>query len=312
MRGLAWLALLVLLWPGGWAQAGDPAAALPSVVSLLPLWSGRPPNMDEPEGSAVAIGREGTATLFLTADHVLGDAQAFRIRTAEGLAYAARLVGRDRDSDLALLAAEVRLPPLEPAPAPALGSAVCAIGNAFGLGLTLTCGVLSARDRAGVGFNRIEDFLQSDAAVNPGMSGGALVDGEGRLVGLLSAIFTKDSDADIGINFAASSALIEAALADLRAGGPVAWGQVELLFAPLAPEAEGPLGPVVARVPRQGAAAAAGLLPEDRILRAGGRRIMNPGDWRTAIALSEPGTTLALAIWRGGGEETLELTVPGG
>ncbi len=306
------LVALVLFWSGlAPPAAAGPAAALPSVVSLLPLWQGLPPDSEEPEGSAVAVATAEGATLLLTADHVLGNAKEFRVRTAEGVAYAASLVGRDRASDLALLSVPVDLAPLEQAAAPALGEPVCAIGNAFGLGLSLSCGVLSASERAGVGFNPVEDFLQSDAAVNPGMSGGALVDAEGRLVGLLSAIFTKGSDADIGVNFAVSTALIQAALPDLRRGGPVAWPKVDLAFRPLPQDAEGPLGPLVARVPAGGAAAAAGLLPGDRILEAGPQRILNPGDWRRAIALSRPGTRLALAVWRQDAREALQLVVPG-
>ncbi len=314
-RGLLWVALFLLIWPAPWAAAG-PAGALTSVVSLLPLWAGplwdgRPPNPEEPEGSAVVIAKEGSASLLLTADHVLADADRFIVRTAEGVAYPASLLRRDRDSDLALLRAEVALPALLPASAPALGAKVCAIGNAFGLGLSLSCGVLSAKQRAGVGFNRIEDFLQSDAAVNPGMSGGALLDADGRLIGLISAIFTKGSDADIGVNFAVSTEVIEAALPALKAGGPVDWPQVDVLFAPKSSDATGPLGPKVARVPLGGTAKAAGLLPGDRILAADGRRVRNLGDWRTAIALSQKDATIPLEIWRDADRMTLQLTLPG-
>jgi S1-C subfamily serine protease len=91
---------------------------------------------------------------------------------------------------------------------PETGAPVCALSNAFGLGIGITCGVVSANRRSGIGFNRVEDFLQTDAALNPGSSGGALVDLDGRLVGLLSAIFTKDSDANIGVNFAVSTELL--------------------------------------------------------------------------------------------------------
>lgn len=323
MRRLTGVFLLFLLWPIAGQTANEtadetagetargPAAALPSVVSLLPLWSGRPANPEEPEGSAVVIGHDGDGTLLVTADHVLGDAVRFRIRTAEGVAYPALILGRDRPSDLALLRAQADLPALEFADPPALGAKVCAIGNAFGLGLSLTCGVLSAKGRAGVGFNRVEDFLQSDAAVNPGMSGGALLDSDGRLIGLLSAIFTKGSDADIGVNFSVSSALIQAALPDLASGGPVAWPHVDLLFRPPEVEAEGPLGPVVMRVPKAGAAAAADLQPKDRILHANLRRVRNLGEWRSAIALAQPGETITLEVWRSGAGETLSLVVPG-
>ncbi len=309
-RLAAFLLLLLLAWPHPSFSAEGAAAALPSVVSLMPLWSSRPPNPEEPEGTAVAIERDGEGTLLLTADHVIGDADAFRIRTLEGNAYPARLVGRDRDSDLALLKVDTILPLIERGAAPVLGQKVCAVGNAFGLGLSLTCGVVSATERAGVGFNRIEDFVQSDAAVNPGMSGGALVGQEGRLIGLLSAIFTKDSDADIGVNFAVSTTVIIAALRDLRAGGPVAWPHVDLRFGPLPIETTGPLGPRVAHFPKGAAAAEAGFLLNDRILRIGDSRIRNSGEWRRAIALSAPGSSVPIEVWRHDTTQSLTLTIP--
>src|SRR5690606_40595555 len=130
------------------------------------------------------------------------------VRLPDGHHVPAEVVGRDAATDLALLRVEAELPPLPLAPDPALGAPVCAVGNQFGLDLSVTCGVVSALHRAGTGFNPVEDFVQTDAVVNPGASGGALVDGEGRLVGLLSAIFTMESDANIGVNFAASAALV--------------------------------------------------------------------------------------------------------
>ena len=102
---------------------------------------------------------------------------------------------------------------------PLIGSHVCALGNSFGLGTGMTCGIISAVRRSNIGFNDIEDFIQTDAAVNPGMSGGALVDSHGRLVGLIDGIFTKDADIDAGVNFAISVPLIQQSLvSQLKAG----------------------------------------------------------------------------------------------
>jgi len=102
---------------------------------------------------------------------------------------------------------------------PLIGSHVCALGNSFGLGTGMTCGIVSAVRRSNIGFNDIEDFIQTDAAVNPGMSGGALVDPQGRLVGLIDGIFTKKADIDAGVNFAISVPLIQQSLASqLKAG----------------------------------------------------------------------------------------------
>ena len=102
---------------------------------------------------------------------------------------------------------------------PVIGSHVCALGNSFGLGTGMTCGIVSAVRRSNIGFNDIEDFIQTDAAVNPGMSGGALVDPQGRLLGLIDGIFTKEADIDAGVNFAISVPLIQQSLASqLKAG----------------------------------------------------------------------------------------------
>ncbi len=304
----AFLLLLTVAFPP--SLAAEPQSALPQVARLLPLWPDRAPNPEEPEGSAVFIAQAGGEALLLTASHVLGNAREFRVVTHEGESLAARLVARDADSDLALLAAESDQAPLLLGPPPQVGDPVCAIGNAFGLGLSLSCGVVSATGRAGVGFNRIEDFVQTDSMVNPGMSGGALVDGEGRLVGLLSAIFTKRSDADIGVNFAVSTALIQAALPDLKAGRAVQWPTVPLALRPLPATATGPLGPEVARLGSGGAAHAAGLKVGDRLLSAAGRRILNPGDWHSQIALSDRGREIPLVVLRDGRRVTLELRIP--
>jgi len=96
---------------------------------------------------------------------------------------------------------------------------VCAIGNSFGLGTSITCGIVSALNRRNIGINMIEDFIQPDAAVNPGMSDGALVDPYARLIGVVDAIFTKTADIDAGVNFAISVALLSANIdAQIKAG----------------------------------------------------------------------------------------------
>jgi len=186
--------------------------AAPSVVIVEPTWPGyqRPgfgaPKGTAPEGSGVAVLEPG---LIATAAHVVARATSVTVRDADGARYKAEIVAIDEASDLALLRIEKPVAPLEiAARRPATGAHVCVIGNAFGLGLSLTCGVVSAGARSGIGFNAVEDFIQTDAAVNPGASGGALVDEEGRLVGLISAIFTKQSDANTGVNFAVSADLL--------------------------------------------------------------------------------------------------------
>ena len=174
------------------ARAGSLSDAVNSIVAVLPDWPGgyqrQDRGLEEPEGSAVAVLSEG---YLATNAHVLGRPKRVDIRLADGRLVAARIIGRDLRTDIALLKVPINLPVLEIVPPPPLGERVCAVGNAFGLGISMTCGVVSAVNRSNAGFNPVEDFIQTDAAVNPGASGGALVDGEGRLAGLLAAIFTK-------------------------------------------------------------------------------------------------------------------------
>lgn len=186
--------------------------ASPAVVSVLPTWPGynRPgfgaPPGTAPEGTGVAILEPG---LIVTAAHVVARATEVVVRDYEGNRVQAKILAVDRESDIALLRVDAPTQSIEIAVArPNTGAHVCAIANAFGLDLSITCGIVSANARSGIGFNPIEDFIQTDAAANPGASGGALIDKEGRLVGMLSAIFTKESDANAGVNFAVSAELL--------------------------------------------------------------------------------------------------------
>ncbi|HEY5598239.1 MAG TPA: trypsin-like peptidase domain-containing protein [Kiloniellales bacterium] len=302
------------------AAAPAPVAAfeakvMDSVVTVLPIWPGYahgdqtalPPGM-VPEGTAVAIRPGG---YLVTALHVVERALEITVRLPDGREVPARLAGSDSATDLALLATGIDLPVLPGAPEPALGDPVCAIGNQFGLGLSVTCGVVSGLHRSGIGFNPVEDFVQTDAAVNPGASGGALVDGQGRLVGILSAIFTKASDANIGINFAASAALVQRVVDDLLAGGHVRHADLGMRLAGLEPaERAGRVGVRVAALTPGGAAAQAGLVEGDLITAIGGRAVHNVNDARAAIALARASARLPVTVSRGGSTATVELTLP--
>lgn len=243
------------------------ARAMPSVVSVLPDWpASGPPRADEPEGSGVAV----APGLIATADHVIGPAKSVRVRLADGRIVTAEIVLRDRATDIAFLRISEILQPVEMTGDPQPGAPVCAIGNAFGLGLSVTCGVVSATHRAGVGFNAIEDFVQTDTVVNPGASGGALVDGEGRLVGMLSAIFTKGTDADIGVNFAVSAALLQAIVTQAESG-TVQHVSLGVALTPEPPRGRaGQVGLRVTRVEPGSLAEGVGLAAGDLIVSADG------------------------------------------
>ncbi|HMB48625.1 MAG TPA: trypsin-like peptidase domain-containing protein [Afifellaceae bacterium] len=276
-------------------------------MAVLPVWTSRPAGAQEPEGSGVVV---GDGTLLITADHILGNAVRVRVRSMDGEIAEAGILARDSETDLALLKIPFALPPLEPAGYPAVGETACAVGNAFGLGVSVTCGTISAVRKSGVGFNPIEDFVQTDAAVNPGMSGGALVDKNGALIGILSAIFTKQSDANIGVNFAVSGPLAGAALVRLQSDNAAAWPTAGLQLRPYPPPGgTGRAGAVIVDIEPGGAAASGGLEVGDVITRAGDRRIFGPADMRAAVAMQSRVQPLAVSILRNGQEHTLQIAI---
>ena len=312
--------LLLLLAAVGLALAPAPGQAfesrvLESVVSVLPLWPGherggqsRVPPGTAPEGTATAIRAGG---YLVTALHVVARALEITVRLPDGREVPAKLVGRDPATDLAVLKVAADLPVLDDAPEPALGAPVCAVGNQFGLDLSVTCGVVSALHRSGTGFNSIEDFVQTDATVNPGASGGPLVDAQGRLVGVLSAIFTKDADADIGINFAASVALVRRVAGALIAHGRVIRARSGLRVADLEPEERARLvGVRVVAVTPGGAAEQAGIEAGDVVLRVGARPVRKASDVTSAFQLHRPGDRVAVTVVRAGTERSFELELP--
>lgn len=290
------------------AVSGDPLdRALKSVVSVLPDW---PPNIrriEEPEGSGIVLIDGRT---IVTSAHVINRATRIRVRHHDRSLVEAKLAASDPFTDIAVLTIDDALPALPMIEGdPMLGQKVCAIGNAFGLGLSLTCGVVSAIHRAGVGFNRIEDFVQTDAAVNPGASGGALVTSDGRLVGMLSAIFTKKSDANTGVNFAIAAPLVERVARELKASGRVTWAKAGLLLIRMPRKGEtGRAGALVRTVRKNMPAAAAGLQPDDLIVQASGRRIAKPSDFTSALAMVVPPATMELIVIRSGTEQKITLS----
>ena len=283
---------------------------LDSVVSVIPLWRGQTRNetgkpWEEPEGTAVAIKPGG---YLVTSLHVIRRAVSVSVRRADGRFLAAEIIGGDPLTDIALLkvAEDIKVPPS--GPEPELGAPVCTVGNQFGLGLSVTCGVVSATHRTGIGFNAIEDFIQTDAVVNPGASGGALLDGEGRLIGMLSAIFTKESDANLGVNFAASLRLVMRVVEDLIALGRVVRGRSGLRVADLPERDRGRgAGALIKRVSKGGAADTAGLAAGDVILRIGARAIIKASDVTSEIGMYRIGEKIELTVVRDGRTRTMSM-----
>ena len=272
---------------------------------MLPVLPKPAARSAEPEGSGVAF---GDGRHVMTARHVIDGAEAIRVRTADGNVVDATLVGSDTLTDIAVLEIETALPAMVMGEDAILGSPVCAIGNAFGLGLTVACGVVSGVHKAGIGFNPIEDFVQTDAAINPGVSGGALIDGEGRMVGLVSAIFTKTSDGNIGVNFAVAAPLATRVADEILGSRGFHPPRTGVRLGPWPPRGEtGRMAARVLAVEAGSPADGAGLEDGDRIVRAGGRRIRGPADYVSAVARLEAPAAIEIEAERDG--LTLHVTL---
>jgi S1-C subfamily serine protease len=288
--------------------------SLASVVTVVPLWPGHklggqpgtPPG-SAPEGTAIAVLPDG---FLATALHVVDRATEITVKRHDGRRLKAQLVAGDAASDIALLLVPEDIPVLALAPEPTLGAPVCAVSNQFGLGLSVTCGVVSATRRTATGFNPVEDFIQTDATVNPGSSGGALLDDQGRLVGMLSAIFTKGSDADIGVNFAVSAALLMRVVEDLASIGHFQRPKAGLRVRDLtSEEAMSATGARVTRVTTGQPADLAGLLEDDLIVAVDDRPIQTASDLTTAIALNRSGDEVTFKVRRQDQELSVRLTL---
>lgn len=267
--------------------------------------------MESSLGSAVIMSPEGH---LLTNNHVVAGADQIVVALKDGRETLARVIGSDPETDLAVL--KIDLPQL---PAMTLGRSdsvkigdvTLAIGNPFGVGQTVTMGIISATGRNQLGLNTYEDFIQTDAAINPGNSGGALVDAQGNLVGINTAIFSKSGGSQ-GIGFAIPVKLAMEVMQAIIEHGQVIRGWLGIEVQPLTPELaesfgmEGRPGIIVAGIYRDGPAQRAGLQPGDLILNidgqpAGdGRRSMNQ------VARAKPGDKIRIDILRNG--KPLELT----
>lgn len=300
---------LVILYPGG--VRALPIEVQQSVVSVLPVWTGQtqggaevPPGV-APEGSGVVL-REG---IIATAWHVVEPARRIDVRLFDGRVLPATLIGHDPASDIAVLQVRAALRPFETAPEPALANRVCAIGNAFGLGPSVTCGVVSALHVSDAGFNPVEDFVQTDAAINPGSSGGALVDDEGLLVGMVSAIFASQGDTNTGVGFAVSTQLLLRVTNDLLETGEVRYPQPGWQLDVASREDLARIAaPVVRSVREGGPADRSGVRPGDLILEIEARRVQTPRDAIAALAIVDgDAPTVSVVIERNGERANLVL-----
>jgi serine protease Do len=267
------------------------------------------------QGAGVIITDDG---LVLTSSHVVSQAEAIRVTLDDDRRMHAEVVGADPRSDLALLRLQGDdlgdLVPLPFGDSERLrrGDAVLAIGNPFGMGQAVTMGIVSALGRADLGIVDYEDFIQTDAAVNPGSSGGPLVDMEGRLVGINTAILSR-TGASHGIAFAVPSNKARHVVNDLLEHGRVIRGWLGVAIQDLDDELAEALGAgvtdglVVVQVAPDSPAGEAGIERGDVILTLDGRPVESSGQFRNDIAAKGADVEVALDIARGDTRRTVRV-----
>jgi Do/DeqQ family serine protease len=265
-------------------------------------------------GSGVVITNDG---YILTNDHVIDDADDVQIEFTDGKTYKAKVVGADKPSDLALLKIEATSLPtvaIGNSDAVQVGDVVLALGNPLGIGQTVTMGIISAKGRStATGEDRgYEDFLQTDAPINHGNSGGALVNLKGELVGINSQILSP-SDGNIGIGFAIPSNMAHHVMDDLRKDGRVRRAQLGVTVQPVTSDMADSLGlkdvggAIVSSVGTDSAAARAGLKRGDVIKSFNGQPVHDFNSLRNRVAEMTPGAGATVGIIRDGSEKTLTV-----
>lgn len=273
-------------------------------------------------GSGVIVSEDG---YVLTNHHVIRDADQIQVALRDGRETLAQVIGTDPESDLAVLRIDLDDLPvisLVDSESVAIGDVSLAIGNPFGVGQTVTMGIISATGRNQLGLSAYEDFIQTDAAINPGNSGGALVNAEGALIGINTAIFSRSGGSQ-GIGFAIPANLAHEILNELVTNGRVIRGWLGIEVHEITPDLAASFGlnatqgVVVASVMRNSPAQRAGLRPGDIVLSIDGKPILDPRIAMVDIAEVRPDTTLPLRIIRDGSKydidiEVGERPVPGG
>ena len=262
-------------------------------------------------GSGVIVSAEG---YVLTNNHVVENMDEIEVATNDGRYLRARIVGTDPETDLAVLQvkADGKLPAVTFAPTESLrvGDVVLAIGNPFGVGQTVTHGIVSALGRSQLGINTFENFIQTDAAINPGNSGGALTDSAGNLVGINTAIYSR-TGGSLGIGFAIPVSIARTVMEQIIRTGTVTRGWIGVEAQEITPELAESFklsaseGTIIAGVMRGSPADRAGIRPGDVLVAVGGKPVKDPQGMLELIAGLTPGGAATFKLRR----EAKELEV---
>jgi serine protease DegQ len=311
------------------SYSGGALRATPSVVSVYavqavqrrppanPFWPFGAPEEDRGGGlgSGVVMSADG---YVLTNNHVVQGAGAVAVEVGEGRPAKAEVVGTDPETDLAVLkieAQDLQAIAIGDSDGVQIGDVVLAIGNPFGVGQTVTQGIVSGTGRSRVGINTFENFIQTDAAINPGNSGGALVDAAGRLIGINTAILSP-SGGSLGIGFAIPVSTATDVMTQLVTSGRVERGWLGVEAQTLTPELARGLGvakqrgAVLVRLLRGGPADAGGMMPGDVVVAVNGQPVADTVDLINRTAAIKPGEDGSYTVLRG--RDEVQLTVKTG
>lgn len=313
--------------PGSFSPAARKAS--PAVVSITTSKEVRDPRTSDPWfrfffgdrgtqsqtglGSGVIASPDG---YILTNNHVVEGADEIEVTLADSRHAQARVIGTDPETDLAVLKINLdKLPVIVLGDSDKLsvGDRVLAIGNPFGVGQTVTSGIVSALGRSELGINTFENFIQTDAAINPGNSGGALVDVHGNLLGINTAIYSR-SGGSMGIGFAIPVSTARQVMESIVRDGRVTRGWIGVEPSELSPElaqtfgVRGSDGVIITGVLHNGPAAIGGMLPGDVVRQVAGKTVHNVAQLLSAVAALAPGTAVDFQVERAGKEVVLSIT----
>ena len=269
------------------------------------------PQNENSLGSGVIVRADG---YILTNNHVIAQAEHIVVALHDGRRAEAKVIGTDPDTDLAVIKIELDKLPVLPFKLSGneVGDVVLAIGNPFGVGQTVTQGIISATGRSDLGINTYEDFIQTDAAINPGNSGGALIDVAGNLIGVNTAIFSQ-SGGSLGIGFAIPAKICQQVLNSILKDGRVVRGWLGISLIPNTMDedvlAAKPVGVVVADVLRDGPADTAGVKRGDKIIQVNNEQITSASHLINYVALQAPQSVIDMVIERDGKQQSMQVKV---